>query len=267
MNIREVLREFDGMFAKNTPDEISAFLADKVRLAEAEGDKPALLTLLNEQIGFARDRGRKEEAIEGSSKLRALLDDMGLAGTIHYGKSLLNIANAYRAFGLHAESEALFHEIENLYVTILPEGSYEYAPLYNNWSLLAMSMGNDERAADLIRLAIDVVDRYDAAVIEQATSRVNLACALMGLAKNAEAEPLLNEAIRKFETAGGRDFHFASALSAKGDLLMGSAEYEKALNHYNRALEIVRLYTGSNSKTRTLEAKIAEASAKLTEES
>lgn len=270
MDIREVLREYDSMFARNTPDEIAGFLAEQTGAARQEGDQAALLTLLNEQIGFARDRGRKDEAAAGCLELRKLIEEMGLAGTIHYGKSLLNIANAYRAFGQHEEAEDLFKEIEELYVSILPEGSYDYAPLYNNWSLLAMSRDDNGRAADLIRLAVDVVDRYDAAVIEQATSRVNLACALMGSAEDggivnerrlSEAESLLDEAVSRFESAGGRDYHYASALAARGDLQMRSGEYERAADNYARALDIVRAYTGSSSRTRTLESKTAAARA------
>lgn len=271
MDIREILKQYDDMFARNTPDEIADFLAKNISLAESESDKPALLTLLNEQVGFARDRGRKEEALSGCSKLRALVDEMGLAGTVHYGKTLLNIANAYRAFGLYDESEELFNEIERLYVTILPEGSYDYAPLYNNWSLLAMDRGQMERACDLIKLSLGVIDRHAGAVINQATSRVNLACILMGLAGKetapagdrtdhlAEAESYIDEAVRLFESQGGDDYHYAAALSAKGDLMMKKHNYEEAINCYSGARRIVTMYLGENRKTQVLDDKIVAA--------
>lgn len=267
MNIKEVINKYDSMFAANTPDEISAFLIENINRADIEGDKASLITLLNEQIGFSRDRGMRDAALAGCRRLRSLIDEMGLAGTLHYGRSLLNIANAYRAFGLQSEAESLFYEIEQLYVTILPEGSYEYAPLYNNWSLLAMDTGHYERACDLIRLSIDVADRYERAEINQATSRVNLACALMGMSEDTEkgrhhideAAECIDKAIDIFEKNGGDDYHFAAALSAKGDILMKAGEYGRAANHYERAAGIVRMYTGNNSKTETLEKKIQAA--------
>ena len=260
VDIRKVLEEYDGMFAVKTPDEIGAFLSEHIAEAEMEGDKASLLTLLNEQIGFARDRGRRDEALSGCDKLRTLIDEMGLAGTIHYGKSLLNIANAKRAFGMFAEAEDLFAEIERLYVTILPEGSYDYAPLYNNWSLLALDTGDTERACDLVRLSLDVVDRYKGAVINQATTRVNLACMLMNNENRlSEAEMLVDEAIRLFESQGGDDYHFAAALSARGDILMKKQAYSEAADYYSRAAGIVRMYLGDNPKTRALEEKYKHA--------
>lgn len=260
MDIRKVLEEYDGMFTVNTPDEIGAFISEHVHEAEMEGDKASLLTLLNEQIGFARDRGRRDEALSGCDKLRALIDEMGLAGTIHYGKSLLNIANSKRAFGIFAEAEDLFAEIEKLYVKILPEGSYDYAPLYNNWSLLALDKGDTDRACDLVRLSLDVIDRYEGAVINQATTRVNLACMLMNNENRlAEAKGLVDEAIRLFESQGGNDYHFAAALSARGDLLMKEQAYTEAADHYSRAAGIVRMYLGDNPKTISLEEKYKHA--------
>lgn len=291
MDIRQILNEYDGMFARCTPDEIAEFLRRNVKEAEASSDKPALLTLLNEQIGFCRDTGRESEAIDGCQKLRLLLDEMELAGTIHYGKSLLNIANAYRAFARYDEAEELFGEIERLYVTILPEGSYDYAALYNNWSLLAMDTGRTEKACDLIRLALDVIDRYDKAVIEQATSRVNLACALMAQATGGEdndavtaaadsdswtqnmqgkrsnclneAGKLLDEAVSRFEAAGGDDFHYSSALAAVGDLRMKQGKFEDAVDQYRRARELTARYTGEGRRTKILDDKISTALSRI----
>lgn len=267
MDIREVLNEYDSMFAVNTPEEIETFLKEHVNMAEKEGDKASLLALLNEQIGFARDRGMKEEAIAGCRRLMDLTAEMGLKGTIQYGKTMLNIANGYRAFGLYNEAEELFNEIEQLYLKILPEGAYDYAPLYNNWSLLAMDAGDPERACDLIRLSIDVVDRYEGAVINRATSRVNLACALMDMAgdesalseKMREASDCIDEAIRLFETQGGDDYHFAAALAAKGDFLMKTGGYEAAAEIYDRAADIVRRYLGNSMKAELLDKKKAAA--------
>ena len=272
MDINSILVQYDSMFANNTPEEIEDFLAEQVAQAEQEGDRGALLTLLNEQVGFARDRGNKEVALTACEKLRKLLGAMRLGGTIHYGKTLMNIANAYRAFGRYEEAEALFKEIEQLYKQILPVVSYDYAPLYNNWSILALDMGDPERAAELIRTALSFVDRYDDARIEQATSRVNLACVLMGIAAGGgkdsedmltEASAYLDDAIGRFEAAGGRDYHYASALSARGDLKVKDGQYEEAAADYRLALELVKLYTGENSKTRALEAKITEVEAKI----
>ena len=132
-----------------------------------------------------------------------------------------------------------------------------------------MAQGDNEAAVRLIRRAIDVVDRYDRAVIRQATSRVNLACALMDLAKEAgpeesaamtaEARTALDEAIRRYEDKGGNDYHYAAALSALADLQLREGSYAEAADNYRRSIELVRLYMGDNQNVRMLEGKLQAA--------
>ncbi|MBQ6622769.1 MAG: hypothetical protein IJH75_08020 [Mogibacterium sp.] len=265
MEIRQVLKDYDALFRHASPEEIHGFLAEKIGEAEAEGDAGALLTLLNEQIGYARDTDREAVAMDGSAKLRALLDAMGLEGTIPYANSLLNIANACRAYGRYEEAAELFPRIEAAYQDQLEEGAYEFAGLYNNWSLLAMAQHRTGEAVRLIRRAIGVIDRYDRAVIKQATSRVNLAHALMDLAKEAPAEDAgaleaearesLEEAIRRFEEKDAKDYHYAAALAAMGDMKVRDGCLEEAAEYYDSAIALVRLYMGDNNNVRVLEEK------------
>ena len=106
------------------------------------------------------------------------------------------------------------------------------------------------------QLSLDVIDRHKGAVINQATTRINLACMLMNKEDRlTEAEKLVDEAIRLFESQGGDDYHFAAGLSARGDLLMKKQAYSEAADHYSRAAGIVRKYLGDNPKTKALEEK------------
>jgi tetratricopeptide (TPR) repeat protein len=293
MDIGKILKEYDEMFAVKSAHEIADFLAFHVDQAMIAGEKGALLTLLNEQIGFSRDTGMKETCLTACETLRELLDDMNLVGTIHYGKSLLNISNAYRALGYYDAAGKIFPEVEAVYKEQLEYGAYEFAALYNNWSLMCMDIGEPYQAIEYLKESIRVIDRFEQAAIKQATSRVNLACAILALPDNEdgvsvcsedtsgnlahsqllyklqetrieEAQRYIDEAIQLFEEKGGDDYHYSSALSARGDVHMLLGRYSEAIRDFTRAMDIFRLYMGETSNTKLLADKIAQANEMIT---
>jgi tetratricopeptide (TPR) repeat protein len=292
MDISSILKEYDEMFTVKSAHEIAEFLACQVEQAKKEEDKGALLTLLNEQIGFCRDTGMKETCLAACETLRKLLDDMKLSGTVHYGKSLLNIANAYRALGYHEEAGKLYPEIEAVYKEQLGHEAYEFAALYNNWSLMYMDIGEPYQAIKYLKESIKVIDGFEQAAIKQATSRVNLACAILALPDNeagdfayadgnensacdhhvyrsrdmriGEAQKYIDEAVKMFEEKGGDDYHYSSALSARGDVHMLSGRYSEAIQDYTRAMNVVRKYMGENPQVKVLADKIAQANEMIT---
>ena len=254
MEIKKILKEYDALFRHATPEEIQRFLADKICMAEKEADNNSLLTLLNEQIGFARETDKRDIALSSCRKLRGLLQTMNLYDTIPYGNSMLNIANTSRKFMLYEEAAASFQEAEHAYRVQLPEEDYAFAGLYNNWSILAMEQHQYKDAVMLIRRSMNIIDRYDKAVIKQATSRVNLAVALNALAGNnesvtycEEARSLLDDAIQRFEHAGGQDYHYSGALAALADMQFADGNYIEAAKNYEHAVYIIKMYMGSNS--------------------
>lgn len=161
MDIKSILKEYDQMFTVKSPDEIVEFLAVHVDQARKEGDQATLITLLNEQIGYARDRGMKKTCLQACESLKGLLDDMNLDGTLPYGHSLLNIANAYRAMGSYDEAGEIFPEIEKVYRGQLEDGAYEFAALYNNWSLLSMDMGRPYESIEYLKRSLEIIDSFE----------------------------------------------------------------------------------------------------------
>ena len=251
MDIDKVLTEYDAMFGVNSLEEIEAFLSEKISEAEAESDNDSKLTLLNEQMGFYRDISKKEKCLECCKKNMELLDEMGLAGTAEYATSLLNVANAYRAFGLHNESLELHRKVEEIFLNKLPENAFAFASLYNNWSLLYQEMGEFENAARMLKKAKRVVDLYKDAKIEQATTRTNLAATLLALYRDKqddekynEAMKYLEEALAIFEEDGGKNSHYSAALAAKGDALYMKKDFGNAASYYKRSMEELLRHVG-----------------------
>lgn len=247
MDIQQLLKEYDGMFGRNTIEEIEQFLKEKLSEAHMSGSKDAEFTLLNEIIGFCRDTTQKKKALEYCEQLKKLLKEMQLGGRLEYATALLNIANAYRAFGLYEESLSLYQETEAAYQSSLPGEDFRYASLYNNWSLLYQEMREFERAAELLHKALAVVDKYEDAVIEQAVTRTNLAATLLQLKTEADYEmamKYLQEALEIFERDGGRDFHYGAALVAMGDAEYAKQRYGNAAEYYKRGMQEIEKHVG-----------------------
>ena len=255
MDINKVLVEYDSMFGKCSMESIGDFLRDKLEEARSENDDSSVASLLNEIIGFCRDTSRQADGLKYCKELIIHMDKMNLVGTASYGKSLLNIANCYRAFGHLDESLRMYERILHIYESKLNENDFDYASLYNNWGLLYQEMGNYAEAVSVLSKALAVVDRYDKAVMEQATTRTNLAASLIKLAETDDAADsvekiystamkFLTQAIDIYERDGGRDFHYSGALAAMGDALYFKKQYDKSALYYEKAMKEIEKHVG-----------------------
>lgn len=255
MEIKNVLITYDNMFGNHTLEEIYDFLTESINLAYAEKDYSSAITLLNEMIGFCRDTDKKEECLRYCNQVIDLMRQLKLCKNVGYGTTLLNVANAYRAFYLFDESLKFYKDTEIIYKDKLPEGAFNFAGLYNNWSILYEEMGDYLNARKLIKKALDIVDKYPQAVIEQATTRTNLAEVLLSLIKEDKTGKYkekyfdmvleyLKEADEIHKNSGGKDFHYSSVLSAFGDAFYINEEYEKSALYYEKAMNELKKHVG-----------------------
>lgn len=257
MEINKVLMEYDNMFGSNTLEEIDEYLVNKIQEALSEGDYYSAITLMNEIIGFSRDTSQKEKGLHYCELVKRLFEKLGITDTVEYATSMINIANAYRAFEVYDEAMELYHLVENVYREKLPAGEFNYASLYNNWSLLYQELGDFENSRLMLMKAMSVVDMHKQAYIEQANTRTNLAVTLLRLSMESkdedkkasyyqEAINYLKIALDVFEKDGGRDFHYSAALSAMGDALYIAGEYEEGASYYEHALKELEKHVGKS---------------------
>lgn len=256
MDINKVLMEYDNMFGAHSLEDIEGFLVKKLDMAYREEDNYSAVTLLNELMGFCRDTDQKAKGVGYCKQVIGLMNTMGLEGTVEYATTLLNVANAYRAFGYHDTSLELYKQVEAIYQDKLPAGEFNYASLYNNWSLLYQEMENFADAWAMLEKALLIVDSYPKARMEQATTRVNLGATLLrlyqiGVVEEADVEIYykkavshLKKALKIYEEDGGRDFHYSGALAAMGDVYFIKDDYEEAIIYYERALEEIEKHVG-----------------------
>ncbi len=247
MNIDEVIKEYDSMFGVKAPREILSYLMQKIDMSREEKDIASEIILLNETIGFCRDATIVEEGVRYARELEHLMQELDFSGRIEYATTMLNLANAYRGFGMHADSEKRYAICEELYGRMLPEGDFLFASLYNNRGLLYQEMKEWERAVEEFQHALKIADAHPQHEIERATTRANLAAALIEASPEGrvEAERWLQQAIDIFEKDGGKDFHYSAALSALGALYFHKKEYLGAAECFRKAMR--QLYEGTGA--------------------
>jgi len=257
MDINRILEEYDSMFGRCTLTDIEAFLVNNIEVARDSSDYGAMITLLNEIIGFCRDTTQRDKALHYCDTLLAVMNQIQLQGRVEYATSLLNIANAYRAFGLCDESVDLYQQVYENYKVNVEPNAFAYASLYNNWSLVYQELEDFEKAKELLLKALAVVDLYEEAVIPQANTRTNLAATLLQMGTDEayeEAMQYLSEALEVYERDGGKDFHYGAALVAMGDAYFSKKNYDEAAQYYQRGMGEIEKHVGkTDNYARVLE--------------
>ena len=207
MNIDKVLLGLDKLFEKREIEKVEQYLMDNLSMAMEEEDISSVITLLNEMIGYCRDTSQYEKAVDYSRQVINLMKQVGLEGTIPYGTTLINVANAYRAAGVLEESLDLFIEVFHIYEGNLEKTDFRYASLNNNLSLLYQEMKDYEKSVECLKKALDIALLYEEAQKEVATTYTNLATSLVKLNRYDEAKDYLQKAFVIFDKDDEKDFH------------------------------------------------------------
>lgn len=258
MQIEEVINRLDELFSENKGQEAQKLLEDSIRLAVEESDDSALLTLLNEMIGYMRETSQVESSYSYADAALKLMERMGIAGSMPYATTLLNIANAYRAGGRLAESMAYYEKVLELYGESLDEKDMLFASLYNNLSLLHQEMGDFGAAKEKLLKALSIVRENPEAYFEEAVTYANLASTCMALHEEEGALEYCRQAIALFEAHDILDSHYCAALSSLGTYHYGRGEYGEAAEYFKKAMAGVRAALGENEYYQRL-AKNLEA--------
>ena len=258
MNIELILAQYDAMFGKNSLEEIEEYLVKTIKEAKEQSEFGIVITLLNEIIGFCRDTTQKDKALQYCEELQEILKMLNLEGRIDYATSLLNVANAYRAFGLFKESLQLYGIVEETYQSQVAPTDFMYASLYNNWSLLYQEMQDYVSARDMLLKALVIADSYENAIIPQATTRANLAATLLQIGTDEAYEQAigyLEEALAVHEKDGGGDFHYGAVLVTMGDAYSFKKDYANAVIYYEKGLAEIEKHVGKTDNYARVQEK------------
>lgn len=255
MDIGKVLEQVDSLFGENKGEEAEELMRRSVVQAVNEQDDESLLQLLNELLGFYRETSRKEEAVKMASQAVAQARRMGLEGTIPYATTLLNVANAYRAFGMLRESMDYYLQVQELYGKLLEPDSMFMAGLHNNMSLLCQEMGDYAGAREKQLAALAIAEGKQAGY-ELGVTYANLAGSCMQLGEAGEAYDYAMKSIETFRREQVEDSHYAAALATLGACFYHQADFGKALEYYIQAADIIERNLGRNDYYHRLQENI-----------
>ena len=136
MDINQVLMDYDNMFGTHSLEDIEEFLTTHIEMAEDEKDYNSALSLMNEMVGLCRDSGQNMKGLRYCTDIEDMLVKLGIEGTVPYANRLVNVANAYRAFGYGMKAQSLYERVEVIYREKLQAGDFEFSELYSNWAML-----------------------------------------------------------------------------------------------------------------------------------
>lgn len=253
MNIQDILNQYDSMFDVESLETIELYLKNNIEMALHKNQLDVAFTLLNEMIGFCRDSMQVDKGLDYCRQLYELLNRLQIEQTYEYATCLLNLANAYRAFGKHALSQQYFEKCLEIYEQLQFENLLPFANLYNNWALLYQETNQYELAIQLLEKALDIVMDDP---IKQAISRTNLAVSFIQNNETEKAFIHLKKAQAIFEEDGGEDFHYNACLVALGDVYLNQKNYALSSFYYEKGLIELEKRVGKNDNYDRVKEKL-----------
>lgn len=145
--IDRVLDKLDRLLAAKDFAQAESHLKFWLNEASECGDRAARLTMLNELMGFMRQRGRFDEAKEFADL--AVNDygaDPAFSDTVFFATTCLNAATVYKASGDAGTALGLYMRCKALYDSRLEPDDLKYAGLLNNMGLALSELGEFGRA-------------------------------------------------------------------------------------------------------------------------
>lgn len=245
-SINTIIEKLDDLLNNCKLDEAEIYIEEQIYLALSDNRNDDAIALYNEQIGYFRDCGKFDNAVESCKRVLELIKNCNYENTPFHATTLLNIANAYRACGRFEESFSSYETVKNIYDMNPETDSTLYASYYNNISLLYQETGNYEMACECQKKALEIVANTDD-VQKIAISKTNLAVSYIRLGKIDEAENLVKDAMKCFCGLSPSDFHYSAALSAMGDIEFYRNKYDSAAEYYEMALAETELHMGRNN--------------------
>lgn len=263
MKIEEILQELDNLFAQHEVEAVEYFLENHIRQALLAGDTDTAISLMNEMIGYCRDTGKFDKGLSYCQEVVKLMQSLGMAGSIPFATTLLNVANFCRAAGLLQESMEYYKAVFALYEGRLAPEDMRYAGLYNNMSLLYQEMEDYEKACTCLENALAIVMQHGDTRIETAVTFVNLANSKLKLGRVKEAEADLEKAFALFDMDEERDFHYGAALSAMAEAKYMEGALQEAAYYYQEALKEIKKNTGESKSYQIIRQNLHQVLAQL----
>ena len=205
------------------------------------------ISVCNEIACFYRGISKFEESLENFLLAQRELESLYQKDTLEYATILLNKAGTYRYMGKLEAALENFRLSEEILERIKEVQPQVLAGLYNNMGLVYLDMSVPQKAEFYFQKALPLVDKNQERIVEQGTTRNNLAVAFQALGKMEDAVNAMNEAVEILSKLDhGENPHYPAALNTRGTFLYHVGKIEEALKDFEGALTKTRLIYGEN---------------------
>ncbi len=174
LDVRPWLARYDAHMARGETAAAGGVLDEALALARARGDRRAELSVLSEQMGYYRQAGAPERGIPAVEAGFALLEELGLSGTVTAGTILTNGATALSAYGQPEKALRCYEEAFRCYGAALAPDDPRFAALMNNMAAAYAAAGQREQAIRYYRGALKVLEAHGGSP-DTAVTHINLA--------------------------------------------------------------------------------------------
>lgn len=251
-DVGELLRGLDAIFeehrgANDAEPFLRAALVECVEL----GDRGAELTVLNELMGFYRSVSRHVEATEVADRALALVAALGIEGSDAGATTLINAATALRAAGRYDDAFVAYHRALEGAEATMASHDRRLAALHNNLSILFSETGDQPRAADELRAALQILEASavdPGGDLDIATTCTNLALVLFTLGRENEANELAHRSM-EIVSRGGHESngHYAAVVAGHAEACFRLGNLDDAVAMYRSALAIIAECYGTDN--------------------
>ena len=171
LRVREKLDEY---MSRRDYDGAERHLRYWLEEARAGRDLRGELMVRNELIGHYRKTGNRDAALTQADAAIALLEPLGLGGSVSAGTTYVNAATAMNAFGENERALELFHRARETYEAASADEAL-LGGLYNNLALVETALGRYDDAAAHYERAMAIMGRQPNGALEQAITCLNMA--------------------------------------------------------------------------------------------
>ena len=184
--LEAAIAKFDDLLSRERFAEAGALLREAIG---GSADAREKISLYNELMGFERQYGTNENAVEAAKTALSLLEQEDLADSKPAAYVFLNAATVYKNAGENDTALSLYRRAETLFTRYYPPGAKDFAGLYNNMASCFLDERSWRTAAYYYERAAGILSRHRE-LCDLSVTYYNLASLY------ARYEPLSDEASR-----------------------------------------------------------------------
>lgn len=172
----DFINELDSFFAKEDMPGAEKCLLRWKGIAERGGNTGAVITVLNESVGFYRNTGDKEKALSAVNEINEYIRIYKGLNERKYAVILINCATTLSSFGENEKALSYYNKAEEIFNKSKESDFQAVASFCNNKALCLQKLKKYDEAIKLFEKALSIDKDNDGLILEYAVTCVNIAC-------------------------------------------------------------------------------------------